>query len=66
MGDNESEEVIDTLAQHDADATSSYTAHAAEELNISALLAEGEKIIAQLSASAVTVCTKVDELCINE
>lgn len=51
MGDV-SEEVIDTVARHDADATSSYTAHAAEELDISALLAEDEKVVAQLPISA--------------
>jgi hypothetical protein len=51
MGDV-SEEVIDTVARHDADATSSYTAHAVEEVDISALLAEDEKVVAQLPISA--------------
>ena len=51
MGDV-SEDVISTVAAHDADATSSYTAHAAEELNLSAILAEDETVIAQLPVSA--------------
>ena len=51
MGDV-SEDQINTVALHDADASASYTAHEVEELDLSALLVEGETVVAQLKVSA--------------
>ena len=51
MGDV-SEDQINTVALHDADASATYTAHEVEELDLSALLVEGETVVAQLKVSA--------------
>lgn len=51
MGDI-SEEVIDAVASHDADASSNYSAHVAEKPDFSALLSKEETLVAVLDAIA--------------